>query len=143
MTNQQKLIVNIANKWIGTPYRHQASRIGAGCDCLGLLRGIWREIMGKEPVKIPPYKADWRDRENASSLLEAAETYLQKKQNNQPKEADIILFQMIKYMPPKHCAIMVENNYFIHAQEHIGVVKAPLSEAWNKKIHSVYKFPEK
>ena len=29
-------------RWIGTPYRHQASLKGVGCDCLGLVRGVWR-----------------------------------------------------------------------------------------------------
>ena len=31
-----------ARRWIGTPYQHQASVLGAGCDCLGVLRGVWR-----------------------------------------------------------------------------------------------------
>ncbi|MEM1422329.1 MAG: peptidase P60, partial [Pseudomonadota bacterium] len=33
-----------ASRWIGTPYRHQASLRGVGCDCLGLLRGVWRAL---------------------------------------------------------------------------------------------------
>ena len=41
--------------WIGTPYRHQASCRGAGTDCLGLLRGIWRELIGPEPEAVPRY----------------------------------------------------------------------------------------
>jgi NlpC/P60 family putative phage cell wall peptidase len=36
-------LVTLARGWIGTPYRHQASLKGVGCDCLGLLRGVWRE----------------------------------------------------------------------------------------------------
>lgn len=32
-------IIDAARDWIGTPYVHQASAKGAGCDCLGLLRG--------------------------------------------------------------------------------------------------------
>ena len=35
--------------WIGTPYRHQASLKGVGCDCLGLVRGVWRAVIGAEP----------------------------------------------------------------------------------------------
>ena len=42
-------IVRAARSWIGTPYRHQASLKGVGCDCLGLLRGVWREVVGAEP----------------------------------------------------------------------------------------------
>jgi cell wall-associated NlpC family hydrolase len=33
-------IVAEARTWIGTPYRHQASLKGVGCDCLGLVRGV-------------------------------------------------------------------------------------------------------
>lgn len=33
-------IVAEARRWLGTPYRHQASVIGAGADCLGLVRGV-------------------------------------------------------------------------------------------------------
>ena len=35
-------VVAEARMWIGTPYVHQASALGAGCDCLGLVRGVWR-----------------------------------------------------------------------------------------------------
>ncbi|MFL5163197.1 MAG: peptidase P60, partial [Microvirga sp.] len=46
---QSHLILAEARSWIGTPYRHQASLKGIGCDCLGLLRGVWRGVMGREP----------------------------------------------------------------------------------------------
>ncbi|MFZ2468534.1 MAG: peptidase, partial [Parvibaculum sedimenti] len=42
-------VVAAARAWIGTPYRHQASCKGAGADCLGLVRGLWREFHGAEP----------------------------------------------------------------------------------------------
>ena len=43
-----------ARRWLGTPYRHQASRMGVGCDCLGLVRGVWRSLYGAEPEATPP-----------------------------------------------------------------------------------------
>ncbi len=42
-------IVRRARGWLGTPYHHQASVKGVGCDCLGLIRGLWRELCGPEP----------------------------------------------------------------------------------------------
>ena len=39
-------VVDAARGWLGTPYVHQASSKGSGADCLGLIRGIWREIFG-------------------------------------------------------------------------------------------------
>ena len=50
--------VEIARGWLGTPYLHQASVRGAGADCLGLVRGVWRELCGVEPVAVPPYTPD-------------------------------------------------------------------------------------
>ena len=52
-------VIAIARDWIGTPYRHQASTRGAGCDCLGLARGVWRALHGVEPTEPPPYTRDW------------------------------------------------------------------------------------
>jgi len=39
-------IVTEARRWIGTPYVHQGSLCGAGSDCLGLIRGIYRATLG-------------------------------------------------------------------------------------------------
>ena len=54
-------IVAEARAWIGTPYRHQASLKGVGCDCLGLVRGVWRAVIGDEPERAPAYSRDWAE----------------------------------------------------------------------------------
>ena len=46
-------VVAEARRWIGTPYVHQASSFQAGCDCLGLIRGVWRHLYGAEPERLP------------------------------------------------------------------------------------------
>ena len=43
-------IVDAARLWLGTPYRHQMAMRGAGTDCLGLLRGVWRDVFGGHNV---------------------------------------------------------------------------------------------
>src|SRR5690606_25246620 len=65
MTDRARRVVEIAREWVGTPYRHQASAKGAGTDCLGLLRGVWREIYGAEPEPVPAYTADWSEPDGA------------------------------------------------------------------------------
>ena len=50
-----------ARHWIGTPYRHGGSKCQVGCDCLGLVRGIWRSLYGREPQSVSTYSADWAE----------------------------------------------------------------------------------
>ena len=52
-------VLDEARRWIGTPYRHQGTRLGVGCDCLGLVRGVWRALYGAEPETPGPYSPDW------------------------------------------------------------------------------------
>lgn len=59
MSVEREAIIAAARSWIGTTYQHQASLRHIGCDCLGLLRGVWREVIGPEPELIPPYSAGW------------------------------------------------------------------------------------
>ena len=41
-----------AIRWLGTPYHHQASVRGAGCDCLGLIRGIYGRFHFSHAVEL-------------------------------------------------------------------------------------------
>ena len=52
-------VIAVARSWLGTPYHDQASLRGVGCDCLGLARGVWRQVVGPEPFLIPAYSRDW------------------------------------------------------------------------------------
>jgi cell wall-associated NlpC family hydrolase len=38
-------IVEEARSWLGTPYHHQAALKGVGCDCIGLLRGVYETFL--------------------------------------------------------------------------------------------------
>jgi len=69
-------IVIVARSWLGTPYRHQASVKGVGADCLGLVRGVWRDVVGGEMEAPPAYSADWAEVGGREMLLEAAERWL-------------------------------------------------------------------
>ena len=69
-------VVAVARAWIGTPYQHQASVKGVACDCLGLIRGVWRECHGTEPEAPPPYTPDWGEGGGYEELMEAALRHL-------------------------------------------------------------------
>jgi hypothetical protein len=53
LSGEPYAIVAEARSWIGTPYHHQASVKHVGCDCLGLVRGVWRALLGPEPEPDP------------------------------------------------------------------------------------------
>jgi NlpC/P60 family putative phage cell wall peptidase len=134
-------VVTAARSFLGTPYRHQASLAGAGCDCLGLLRGVWRALYGAEPMAMPAYRADMRDPENADALRQAAETFLVNQTG--PLEAgQVVLFRLGGMAEAKHCGILVGPQRFIHAQERLGVVEANLTEAWARRVSGRFRFPE-
>ena len=65
-------VIAAARVWLGTPYVHQASVLGTGCDCLGLARGIWRDLHGPELITPPPYTRDWGEAGGEEVLAEAA-----------------------------------------------------------------------
>ena len=67
-----------ARLWLGTPYRHQAALRGVGCDCLGLVRGVWQGLYGSEPEAPPPYSGTWAESAPSGSepLMEAAARHL-------------------------------------------------------------------
>ena len=134
-------VVEAARLWLGTLYRHRASTLGAGCDCLGLLRGVWRALYGHEPVAVPAYRADRRGDDHPEALREAAERFLLVEAG--PVEAgQVVLFKLGGLREPRHCGIMVSPTRFIHAQEHLGVVEANLTPGWARRVSGRYRLPD-
>jgi NlpC/P60 family putative phage cell wall peptidase len=140
----QRQIVASARRWIGTPYRHQASTCGAGADCLGLIRGVWREVIGPEPTPIPPYTRDWAEPSKEEVLMIAAPHYLQQRETDSLQIGDVVLFRMKQTAVAKHLGIISQigqSASFIHAYSGHCVMENSLSWPWIKRIAAVYQFP--
>ena len=136
-------VVNLARSWIGTPYLHQASHKGAGTDCLGLLRGIWREIKGAEPVVVPPYSADWSEVSGMETLLQEAGNWLVPVMTGDAAAGDVLLFRMRQGSVAKHLGVagaMGAAPTFIHAYTGHGVIESPLSVPWARRIVARFRF---
>ncbi len=139
-------IAALARAWIGTPYHHQASTKGAGTDCLGLLRGVWRAVYGAEPCAIPPYSMDWSEAGAREDLMQAADTWLIRKDIFDAALGDVLLFRMRAGAVAKHLGIVGAVGRaptFIHAYSGHGVIESPLSDPWARKIAARYQFPAK
>ena len=135
-------IVTIARDWLGTPYRHQASRKRVGTDCLGLLRGVWREMLGDEPETAPPYTPDWAEAFGEDTLLHAARRHLVEIPLGKAQIGDVLLFRMGLGTPAKHCAIITEQGRIIHAYWGRAVVETRLVPWWQRRIAAAFAFPE-
>jgi NlpC/P60 family putative phage cell wall peptidase len=136
--NEQVLAA--ARDWIGTPYCHQAATKGAGCDCLGLIRGVWREVFGQEPAILPPYAPDWSEATGNETLWQAARLYLQELPSDAADAGDVILFRMRSGAVAKHLGIMVGTDTFIHSYSGHGVVESALTAPWRRRIVAAFRF---
>ena len=132
-------IICEAKSWINTPYRHQASVKGAGCDCLGLVRGVWRHLYGAEPETCPVYSPDWAERGQDELLQGAAERYLVRARALTP--ASVLLFRMYASSPIKHCGILINDHEFVHAYWGRAVSCSAFGRWWQRRLAAVYHFP--
>lgn len=137
--NEAQRAVEAALRWVGTPYHHQASRAEVGCDCLGLLRGVWRDVRGDEPCPVPAYTADWREPDGGEPLLEAARMYLHRAYGP-TRGGDVLVFRMRERRAAKHCGIAISADRFVHAVERRGVVVEPLHAAWARRVAGRFRF---
>ncbi|MBT9136956.1 MAG: Gamma-DL-glutamyl hydrolase [Firmicutes bacterium] len=127
-----------ARSWIGTPYKHQHSTKGRGCDCLGLLRGVYRNVIGPEPEVPPAYSASWGESGPVEFMLDAANRWLDPVTI---PEAHIFVFRMRRGMIAKHCGIVSGPNSMIHADGTLkSVVEAEVTEWWKEKIAGSFRF---
>jgi NlpC/P60 family putative phage cell wall peptidase len=133
-------IIRVARGWIGTSYQHQASARGAGCDCLGLLRGVWRELFGTEPEAVPPYAPDW---DGGETLRDGLARHLDAVASDAMAPGDVALFRMARGAA-RHCGIVGESNgalTLIHAAQGRRVREEVFSPAWRRRLVFVFRIP--
>jgi NlpC/P60 family putative phage cell wall peptidase len=150
-------VVKEARRWIGTPYQHQASCRSVGCDCLGLIRGIWRALYQSEPEQPPAYSMDWAEPQGEEQLWRAARRHLIAKPLSAAAIGDVLLFRMRAGTVAKHlgvqpqlsceadagsCAAVFAGAAFIHAYSGHGVVESAQTRSWQRRIVGRFTFPE-
>jgi len=138
------VVVTEARRWLGTPYVHQASVRGAGCDCLGLIRGVWRSLYGAEPETVPAYTADWSEPQGQETLFAAATRHM-RAVHGDFQLGDILLFRMRDGAVAKHLGIVSSVGsmpQFIHAYTGHGVVESPLSLPWQRRVAAQFQIKE-
>ena len=134
-------IVAVARRWIGTPYLHRASLEGVGCDCLGLVRGVWREFFGDEPEDLPAYAPDWAEAGRVETLIAAGRRHLRAVPLDRARPGDVVLFRWRPELPAKHTGLLVAPDRFVHAYDGAAVVESPLGAWWRRRLVAAFAFP--
>jgi NlpC/P60 family putative phage cell wall peptidase len=137
----REAIVAEARSWLGTRYRHQASVKGVGCDCLGLVRGVWRACVGVEPELPPPYAPDWAEAGGRDALIEAAARHLVAVPRDAFAAGDVLLFRYRDGFVAKHAAIASSRDTMIHAHDGACVCEVAITPWWRRRIAGAFRFP--
>ncbi len=128
------LVLAHARAWIGTPFIPQGDFRGAGADCVGLVRGILRELSGVY-VPAPAWRNDWAVGQG-EPILDALHAHLMPVADAKP--GTIAVFRV----GPKraaHLGILSERG-IIHALEGHGVIEVasdglpPLTSLWGLPV---------
>lgn len=142
MTVPPEAVIAEARAWIGTPLIHGAARRGAGCDCLGLLRGVRAALGLTGPDRLPPYPPGWALRGQGEALRDGLSRHLPELPATAPLEpGQVLLFRLRDAAPAGHLGILTRTGAapgFVHAYDRHGVVESPLAAPWARRIVARY-----
>ena len=145
MTGQQK-IITAARAWIGTPWHHRASCLGAGADCLGLIRGVWRDVIGPEPELLPLYSEDWSQLRRRWGLKNRLASYFTPCAAALARPGDVILLRISPRSGAKHLAILAHKSdtlTLIHSYQKHGVIEQTYTPSWRRRAVAGFCFPDR
>lgn len=138
-------ILSLARSWIGTPYHHQASTIGAGVDCVGLVRGVYRALYGREAEALPGYSRDWAEATGNETLIDAARRHLAEIAPSNAQPGDVLVFRYRPHLVAKHTGILAATPAaeptLVHALEGAAVAEVPFNDWWRRRVAAAFAFP--
>jgi NlpC/P60 family putative phage cell wall peptidase len=141
MTPEIAAIVAEARSWIGTPYVHRGSLKGIGCDCLGLVLGVWRACVGPLPERVPPYAPDWAEAGAGEPLAEAGRRWLVELPPGEIAAGDVLLFRWRPHVAAKHLGIATDAAHMVHAHGGAAVAEVAIVPQWRRRLAYRFRFP--
>jgi cell wall-associated NlpC family hydrolase len=134
-------VVTEARTWIGTPWVHQHTGKGSGCDCAGLVIGVARAL-GLVPsgFNVPAY-----GRQPNGTLLALCEEHMKPISRGQMAPGDVIAVATAQN--PRHLGILADYVHgglsLIHSTDigKRGVVETRLMFAQNFRFVAAYRLP--
>ena len=139
---KRNAIVAHARAWIGTPYHHQASRIGVGTDCLGLIRGVFRALYGHEVRAYPRLRARLGRRRRRGNHARRRPPPPRRNRSRPPLIAgDVLIFRYRQRICRQARRASWPVRTIIHAIEGAPVSEVPLTNWWRRRIAGAFSFP--
>lgn len=138
-------VITLARAWIGTPYLHQGAMKDVGCDCAGLVQGVWADLYGTPFPEVPVYTADWFEPQGRDGLLKIVERHFSVAPCGPLKHGQLLVFRMRSGAVAKHLGLLTTDGPdagFIHAYAGHGVVESPLSAPWRRRIAAQFHFKQ-
>ncbi|MBV6658321.1 MAG: peptidase P60 [Devosiaceae bacterium] len=129
-----------AVRWIGTPYCHQARRRGVGCDCLGLIAGVWEAVFELPVTLQRTERRDWAAHTDGEPLLEGLGAHLIGLQVAEASAGDVLALRWRTRWPASHLAVLMADDTIIHAYEGGRVVRSNL-RPWASHVAAAFRFP--
>lgn len=129
-------VIREAQRWIGTPFQHQARAFALGCDCSGLVIGVGRALglfaLDFNPLPAYPY---YTPQGVLRSMLELH--FINTDDHPRPGTVALIRVGRVE----RHCAI-VTSRTLIHSHARIGrVVEHSYDARWRDLTTAVFEFP--
>ncbi len=132
-------VLAVAHRWIATRFAHQQSKRGVGCDCIGLIVGVARDLEMPEAAAFASDLAiqGYSREPDPGMLLDACTRYLNPCRD--PAPGDILLFRF--HAEPQHFALLSAPDYIIHAYAQARrVVENRLDEVWQRRRVAAFSY---
>jgi NlpC/P60 family putative phage cell wall peptidase len=139
MFTRETLIAE-ARTWLGTPWHHQASLKGVGCDCIGFVRGAALPFVGPVAIDLD-YPETWHLYRAEPRMYLGFKERCQEIDIDDIRDGDVLLFGAGKG-PAHHCAYVTPGGGLIHCyREARVVVEQGFSPWWRAKLRHAFRLP--
>ncbi|MEM6711464.1 MAG: NlpC/P60 family protein [Pseudomonadota bacterium] len=136
----QSAIMVEAERWLGTPYCHQAARRGVGADCLGLVVGVWQAVSGTKVALTRANTRAWARHAKGEPLLDGLRQVLVECPVGDAQPGDVLALRWRHTWPASHLSILMDDETMIHAYEGGQVVRSHLAP-WVSHAAAAFVFP--
>jgi cell wall-associated NlpC family hydrolase len=134
-------LIQVARRWLGTPFVPHACIPQAGVDCVQLVAAIYWETGAIDDRQFPDYTMDGGEHRNSSQVLEwleASTRFERLMPGASVQTGDLACFRMGRV--PHHVGLVLQPPLFIHAMRNYGVIESRLDDpTFAKRLMAVYR----